>query len=133
MNWLVAGNPCHQLACRAAAGGCCCKQLQERRRHWYSELASNHVLAQLYSIYHHHQCCCSRCCCCYGYAIMHIKRYQHACYSCIRASRILKMKSCKIRHNSLRVNPLLWLNQIPNRAAACFTRLANLALLLVIG
>ena len=45
-------------------------------------------------------------------AIMHIKRYQHACYSCIRASRILKMKSCKIRHNSLRVNPLLWLNQI---------------------
>ena len=45
-------------------------------------------------------------------AIMHIKRYQHACYSCIKASRILKMKSCKIRHNSLRVNPLLWLNQI---------------------
>ena len=29
-------------------------------------------------------------------AIMHIKRYQHACESCIRASRILKMKSCKI-------------------------------------
>ena len=46
-------------------------------------------------------------------AIMHIKRYQHACESCIRASRILKMKSCKILcHNSpLRVNPPLWLNQ----------------------
>ena len=41
-------------------------------------------------------------------AIMHIKRYQHACESCIRASRILKMKSCKIlRHNSGGQSPFM--------------------------